>query len=87
MATNLKRIHYSGGLSQDRFLENGGGRRKPTLLRVQALLGEKTDLPPRTFGLILEINDSELPELAPKNENAERPALQILDGGAKNRRE
>jgi hypothetical protein len=52
---NLKRIHYSGGLTQERFLENGGGRRKPTLLRVKALLGEDTseDLP-RTFGIVLE---------------------------------
>lgn len=51
---NLKRIHYSGGLTQERFLENGGGRRKPTLLRVKALLGEDTSELPRTFGIVLE---------------------------------
>jgi hypothetical protein len=73
---NVKRIHYQGGLSKERFLENGGGRRKPTLLRVKALLGDESSSLPRTFGIVLE-ND---PVVA-KDVVKSRPLLVLVPGG------
>ncbi len=75
----LKRIHYQGGLSQDRFFENGGGRRKPTLLRVKALLGDDSATQPRTFGLVIE-NDEPAPRA---NDDMPKiiPNLTLHNGG------
>jgi len=79
MSTNLKRIHYSGGLSQDRFLENGGGRRKPTLLRVRALMGDESQQTTRTFGLVLELEPEENSnDVKPVPAVASRPILIVV---------
>jgi len=80
----VTRIHYTGGLSQDRFLENCGGRRKPTLLRVKALMSEQgPEMQTRTFGLVLEGENEDVPvktESIP-NSTSERPLLTLLQGG------
>lgn len=76
----LKRIHYKGGLTQDRFLENGGGHRKPTLLRVKALLGDENAAQPRTFGIVLETEPSANVDIVP---HGRQPVLIMLTGGKK----
>jgi len=80
----VTRIHYNGGLSQDRFLENCGGRRKPTLLRVKALMSEQgPEIQTRTFGLVLESENEDAkqsPETEIKQDSA-KPLLTLLQGG------
>ena len=79
----VTRIHYTGGLSQDRFLENCGGRRKPTLLRVKALMSEQpTDIQNRTFGLVLEADEEEPKQASERELNSEaKPQLTLVQGG------
>ena len=81
---NVTRIHYTGGLSQERFLENCGGRRKPTLLRVKALMSDQgPEMHTRTFGLVLESeNEDQIvkTESVPKSGTA-RPLLTLVQGG------
>ena len=80
----VTRIHYTGGLSQERFLENCGGRRKPTLLRVKALMSEQgPEIQTRTFGLVLESENEDQKEntdIEPKTES-EKPQLTLVRGG------
>lgn len=78
----VKRIHYSGGLSKERFLENS--KRKPTLLRVKALMSDQgADIQTRTFGLVLESDSEDLPEETSSQIQSEsrRPNLTIVQGG------
>jgi len=83
----VTRIHYTGGLSQERFLENLGGKRKPTLLRVKALMSEQApEIQTRTFGLVLEAEDEEAtPNLDPANKaETKKPLLTLVRGGNSN---
>jgi hypothetical protein len=85
----VKRIHYSGGLTQDRFLENGGGHRKPTLLRVKALMSDQTvpEVQHRIFGLVLESDNQEdhpVTSATPEEKTASRANLSVINGGYTN---
>ena len=82
----VTRIHYTGGLSQERFLENCGGRRKPTLLRVKALMTDQgPQIQSRTFGLVLESDneDQAIKTVSAEDLAANRPLLTLVQGGVK----
>lgn len=80
----VTRIHYTGGLSQERFLENLGGRRKPTLLRVKALMSDQgPEIQTRIFGLVLESDNEDKKEdqLSETKLESKKPLLTLVQGG------